>query len=137
MLFFGARRRPTRRGRAGQSRQKKARGSDPFGAGFEGLIPNLRRRYEAGHLARTGGARAVPLAAPVPVLRGERLKAQSLAVSVKGRTISEYVDLPISEAVTVFDALELTDRESADRRAASCARSATACTSWTTSASAT
>ena len=31
---------------------------------------------------------------------------------VKGRTISEYVDLPIAEAVRVFDALELTDRES-------------------------
>ena len=30
---------------------------------------------------------------------------------VKGRTISEYVNLPISEAVRVFDALELSDRE--------------------------
>ena len=30
---------------------------------------------------------------------------------VKGRTISEYVDLPISEAVRVFDELELSDRE--------------------------
>jgi excinuclease ABC subunit A len=32
-------------------------------------------------------------------------------VRVKGRTISEYVGLPIAEAVTVLDALELTDRE--------------------------
>ena len=31
---------------------------------------------------------------------------------VKGRTISEYVDLPISEAVALFDGLDLTDRES-------------------------
>ncbi len=30
---------------------------------------------------------------------------------VKGRTIADYVNLPISEAVRVFDALELTDRE--------------------------
>src|SRR4029453_19143896 len=37
--------------------------------------------------------------------------AQSRAVRVKGRTISEYVNLAISEAVHVFDGIELTDRE--------------------------
>ena len=30
---------------------------------------------------------------------------------MKGRTISDYVNLPISEAVNVFDGLQLTDRE--------------------------
>ena len=30
---------------------------------------------------------------------------------VKGHTIAEYVDLPISEALAVFDGLQLTDRE--------------------------
>src|SRR4030095_7658021 len=29
----------------------------------------------------------------------------------KGRTIADYVNLPISEAVKVFDGLQLTDRE--------------------------
>jgi excinuclease ABC subunit A len=42
---------------------------------------------------------------------GQRLRAQSLAVRVKDRTIADYVTLPISEAVTVFEALELTERE--------------------------
>ena len=36
--------------------------------GFEGLVPNLRRRYEEGTLGRAGGARAVSRAAPVPGL---------------------------------------------------------------------
>ena len=36
---------------------------------------------------------------------------QSLAVRVKGRTIADYVNLPIGEALTVFERLELTDRE--------------------------
>src|SRR5207245_6903017 len=40
-----------------------------------------------------------------------RLKQQSLSVKVKARTISDYVNLPITEAVDVFDELELTDRE--------------------------
>jgi excinuclease ABC subunit A len=39
------------------------------------------------------------------------LKQQSLSVKVKGRTISDYVNLPIAEAVDVFHGLELTDRE--------------------------
>ena len=30
---------------------------------------------------------------------------------VKGRTITEYVNLPIAEALKVFEGLELTDRE--------------------------
>ena len=32
-------------------------------------------------------------------------------MKVKGRTIADYVDLPIAEALTVFDGLQLTDRE--------------------------
>ena len=35
--------RPTRR-----RRRPRAAAKDPFGAGFEGIIPNLRRRYEEG-----------------------------------------------------------------------------------------
>ena len=46
-----------------------------------------------------------------PGCHGHRLKAQSLSVKVKGRGIAEYVSLPISEAVEVFDAFELTERE--------------------------
>ena len=48
---------------------------------------------------------------PCPVCRGERLKTQSLSVKVKWRTIADYVDMPIAESVTVFDALQLSDRE--------------------------
>ena len=39
------------------------------------------------------------------------MKPQSLAVKVKGRTISEYVNLPISEAYEVFHTLDLSERE--------------------------
>ena len=46
-----------------------------------------------------------------PSCRGHRLKAQSLAVRVKGRGIAEYVSLPISEALDVFERFELTERE--------------------------
>jgi excinuclease ABC subunit A len=90
---------------------KKARHEDPFGAGFEGLIPNLRRRYESGTWLEQENLEPYRALRPCPSCHGDRLKAQSLAVRVKGRTISEYVNLPIAEAVNVFDGLELTDRE--------------------------
>ena len=59
---------------------------------FEGLVPNLRRRYEEGSWAEQEELEAVPVAAAVPTCRGQRLKLQSLSVRVKGRTIADYVE---------------------------------------------
>ena len=117
VLFYGAQAgTEARRGHAGQEpaknvRKKKGKEEDPFGAGFEGLIPNLRRRYESGTWLDQEGLEPYRALRPCPSCRGERLKAQSRAVRVKGRTMTEYVGLPIAEAVKVLDSLELTDRE--------------------------
>ncbi len=86
-------------------------GKDPFGAGFEGLVPNLRRRYEEGSWAEQEALEPYRALRPCPACGGARLKPQSRAVRVKGRTVTEYVDLPISEALGVFESIELTDRE--------------------------
>jgi excinuclease ABC subunit A len=107
LLFFGAPRRADEASRKTRTREK-----DPFGAGFEGLIPNLRRRYEEGTWLEQENLEPYRALRPCSTCHGERLKPQSRAVRVKGRTISEYVDLPIAEAVRVFDTMELTDRES-------------------------
>ena len=48
---------------------------------------------------------------PCPACAGERLKPQSRSVRVKGRTISQYVELPLSEALQTFQAMQLTPRE--------------------------
>jgi excinuclease ABC subunit A len=92
---------------------RKSREVLMFGAGkaFEGLIPNLRRRFEEGSWAEQSELDAFRTLRPCPTCSGQRLKQQSLSVKVKGRTISDYVNLPISEAVDVFNGLELTDRE--------------------------
>jgi excinuclease ABC subunit A len=107
ILFYGA---PGGR-RAEDKKAKKGESKDPFGAGFEGLVPNLRRRYEEGTWLEQENLEPYRALRPCTTCGGERLKPQSLAVRVKGRTISEYVNLPISEAVRVFDTLELSDRE--------------------------
>ena len=108
LLFFGA----AGARRSDEAPKKgKAKQADPFGAGFEGLIPNLRRRYEEGSWLEQENLEPYRALRACPGCSGERLKPQSRAVRVKGRTISDYVALPISEAVRVFDTLELTDRE--------------------------
>ncbi len=91
---------------------RKAREALLVGAGkFEGLLPNLRRRYEEGTWADQEELEPFRSLRPCPTCRGRRLKTASLSVKVKGRTIADYVDLPISEALAVFESLELTDRE--------------------------
>ena len=106
LLFYGAPRRTEDVDRKSRGREK-----DPFGAGFEGLIPNLRRRYEEGTWLEQENLEPYRALRPCSVCQGERLKPQSRAVRVKGRTISEFVNLPLAEAVRVFDVMELTDRE--------------------------
>src|SRR6185295_8153958 len=70
---------------------------------FEGLIPNLRRRYEAGSWAAQEDLEPYRAFRACSTCGGDRLKVQSLAVRVKGRTIADYVNLPIGEALTVFE----------------------------------
>jgi excinuclease ABC subunit A len=108
ILLFGA---GTKRTESEHGKRKKTRETDPFGAGFEGLIPNLRRRYETGTWLEQENLEPYRALRPCPACQGERLKAQSRAVKVKGRTMPEYVNLPVSEAVDTFDRLELSDRE--------------------------
>ena len=92
---------------------RKARETVLSGAGrqFEGLLPNLRRRYDEGTWSQQEELEPYRSLRACATCHGQRLKPQSLSVRVKGRTISDYVNLPISEGLAVFDGLYLTDRE--------------------------
>jgi excinuclease ABC subunit A len=90
----------------------KEREPEPFGRDFEGVIPNLRRRYEEAGWAVQEELETYRSLRPCAVCGGARLKPESLAVRVKGRTIAEYVDLPVRDALRAFTDLELTQRES-------------------------
>jgi len=94
-----------------RSSGKSAAESDPFGRNFEGVIPNLRRRYEEGSWAVQEDLEPYRTLRECPVCHGQRLKPQSLAVKVKRRGIAEYVNLPISDALAVFESFELSERE--------------------------
>ncbi|WP_291986073.1 excinuclease ABC subunit UvrA [Luteitalea sp.] len=91
--------------------KRKKAPADPFGADFEGLLPNLRRRYDEGTWNERETLEPYRALATCPSCDGARLKAESRAVRVKGHTIVELTALPVSEASTVFDGIELGARE--------------------------
>jgi excinuclease ABC subunit A len=94
-----------------KSAASQREGAVPRGLKFEGLLPNLRRRHADGDWAEQEELEPYRSLRPCATCLGRRLKTASLSVKVKGRTISDYVDLPISEALDLFEGLELTDRE--------------------------
>jgi excinuclease ABC subunit A len=101
-------------GHAGGARGAGGRGrraADPFGRDFEGLLPNFRRRFDEGTWVEQEALERYRSLRACPACQGERLKPQSRSVRVKGRTISEYVNLPLDDALKVFLALSLTPRE--------------------------
>ena len=112
LLLFGAGANGnTRRPGAAGGRRRAARAADPFGEDFEGLVPNLRRRYEEGTWVERETLEAYRGLRECPACHGERLRAESRAVRFKGRTVSGFVSLPVSDALRVFEAIELTPRE--------------------------
>jgi len=97
--------------KAKPSTKAKLRQPDPFGHDFEGVIPNLRRRFEEGSWAVQEELDPYRALRECPVCNGNRLRQESLVVTLKGKTMVDYVNLPISEALVLFDGLELHDRE--------------------------
>ena len=71
----------------------------------------MRRRFEQGSWAEQEELEGYRTLRPCPGCQGRRLRPESLAVRVKGRAMSDYVDLPVSEALALFESLELTERE--------------------------
>jgi excinuclease ABC subunit A len=88
------------------SRQK-----DPYGKGFEGIIPNLRRRYDQATWVDQADIEPYRSLRPCGGCLGERLRPESRSVQVKGRTITELVGLPVSDALHAFETMALSDRE--------------------------
>jgi len=99
--------RSSKSGRGAKARAPK----DPFGVDFEGVIPNLRRRFDEGTWTDQEALEGFRGLQPCPVCDGGRLRPESRAVRVKGRRLSEYVDLPISETLPLVQSLQLTERE--------------------------
>jgi excinuclease ABC subunit A len=91
--------------------KKKGTSPDPFGRDFEGVMPNLRRRFEEGSWAVQEELEQFRALRECPACKGNRLRPESQSVKVKGKTIADYVNLPVSKALAAFDDLQLSDRD--------------------------
>jgi excinuclease ABC subunit A len=110
LLLFG----PKKNGAGAPASTRGAaakRKGDPFGEGFEGLLPNLRRRFDAGSWDDREALEAYRGLRQCPDCNGERLRPESRAVRVKGETIAHYVGLPVSDALRTFEGFKFTERE--------------------------
>ena len=109
-----------------------ARQKDPYGKGFEGIIPNLRRRYEQATWIDQADIERYRSLRPCEGCHGDRLRPESRAVQVKGRTIPQLVALPVSDALAGLRVDHALGARGAASPAAFAARSSTACgSSWT------
>ena len=91
--------------------RRAGRRREPFGRDFEGILPNLRRRYETGTWAQQELLEPLRSLQSCPACDGERLRPESRAVRVKGCTIAEYTRLPLAKADAALAAIELSERE--------------------------
>jgi excinuclease ABC subunit A len=79
---------------------------------YEGVVPYLERRYRE---VRSQGVRKEVedfiTARTCPACGGARLRPESLAVTIGGKSIMEVTALSCQDACNFFENLELTDRE--------------------------
>ncbi len=75
---------------------------------WEGVLANVQRRYResSSDSARTS-LEEYMVEQPCPACGGKRLKPESLAVLVHGRSIGDIVELPVSRALAFFESIPL------------------------------
>jgi excinuclease ABC subunit A len=79
---------------------------------FEGVIPNLNRRYHETNSAfiREEIERFMNVR-PCPQCRGARLRPESLAVKIDGKSIAQITSFSINRALDYFERLRPTEKE--------------------------
>ena len=83
-----------------------------FSAAFEGIIPNLERRYrETTSDAMKDGLSVLMREVPCPACQGQRLKPEALAVTIGDRSIAQVSDLAIRDSAGFFRSLRLTEKQ--------------------------
>jgi excinuclease ABC subunit A len=83
-------------------------GRSDYETEWEGILRNVERRYResASDAVRTS-LEEFMVEQPCQTCGGKRLKAESLAVLVEGRSIGDVVDLPVVRAIEFFERMPL------------------------------
>ncbi|MBU5427383.1 excinuclease ABC subunit UvrA [Tissierella pigra] len=87
-------------------------GMRDYNGKFEGIIPNLTRRYNATNSDYMRDKIDEYMAEnPCPKCHGNRLKDEVLSVKINGLNIAQLTDLSIFKAIEFFNDLTLTEKE--------------------------
>ena len=83
-----------------------------FKTPFEGVIPMVRRRYReaSSDMMRDQFGQFMAIK-PCSTCHGARLKPEALAIKVGGLNIYELTSLTVSQLISFFDTLKLTERQ--------------------------
>lgn len=88
------------------------RGKGEFTGKFEGVIPNLERRYRQTESASVRQwIEQYMRMTPCPDCKGARLKPEALSVVVGGKSIHQLVTMPIKQSARFFAELDLSARD--------------------------
>ena len=91
---------------------KGQRGEGVYDVAFEGLIRNVQRRYrEVGSESVKEEYESFMTITPCDVCEGQRLKQESLAVTVAGKNIYEITTMSIDKLADFLENMEMTDRQ--------------------------
>ena len=83
-----------------------------YEAAYEGVIPNLERRYRETELEWVKQEiERLMMQKPCPACAGKRLKPEFLAVTVDGMSIMDFTGLTVAEALRRTETLHLSARE--------------------------
>ena len=85
-----------------------ARGKGDYESEWEGVLRNVERRYrESTSDAVRVSLEEFMIEQPCQTCGGKRLKPESLAVLVRGHSIGDVVDLPVTRALEFFEGIPL------------------------------
>jgi len=91
---------------------KGQRGEGIYDVAFEGLIRNVQRRYrEVGSESMKEEYESFMTITPCDDCNGQRLKRESLAVTVAGKNIYELTTMSIDKLLMFLENMELSDRQ--------------------------
>lgn len=91
---------------------KGMRGEGVYDVAFEGLIRNVQRRYrEASSDSMRTEYETFMTITPCEVCHGQRLKPESLAVTVSDRNITEVTEMSVDAAYEFISNMELSERQ--------------------------
>ena len=90
---------------------KGQRGEGVYDVAFEGLIKNVQRRYRESSESMKQEYETYMTVTPCEVCHGQRLKAESLAVTVGDKNIAEVTEMSVDHVNEFLETVELTERQ--------------------------